>query len=560
MYKRDILGLREPDEQDLDEDKKHTAVRTTASEIYYIISKTLNIMQLYIKGTGYIIENKEGGPFREFLERMVDLFENENFKTKLNRHVEKEVGNTYRRVLNYMDTERDKSAMKYILTKITSVKFAGKLQNTQNKCSLKQSRDVNPNHLRKFAELREDIRKQLKNKGGGGGLESHSKLQKELLYRAADNKTKMKDARESILALAPEDFKISLSTCFNYTQNYRKGTLKAKRHHEGLGVNACVSLHKAPDTAPVKDLVINIHWTSANVNHVLDEASKNPQSYCVDSRNTKQVIRANMGHGGCTWKNIQTPDHTFDTTRTNAVTPMTHLLIETKETRRMVTVDTLEHKKAMYEMREDIEDVLKQAQFAGKYTMVTNRVVAKEFVCRSLNLTGSDVLKDFWSKNGQWVGNHHNHKFEDLRKNPSHMIRLEEICINPNAPDFAKPHPKQESIWLHHGIDDQRGVFKSLSELREDFYTGIITHVNLIIKADGTLKTAEEELAEVERTTSSLIEELSNQIVQKTQRGFNNQYASDSGITRMVVSLYESHIDGPRRSQRMCTVVNYYTA
>jgi len=29
------------------------------------------------------------------------------------------------------------------------------------------------------------------------------------------------------------------------------------------------------------------------------------------------------------------------------------------------------------------------------------------------------------------------------------MIRLEEIRINPNAPDFAKPHPKQESIWHH---------------------------------------------------------------------------------------------------------------
>lgn len=37
-------------------------------------------------------------------------------------------------------------------------------------------------------------------------------------------------------------------------------------------------------------------------------------------------------------------------------------------------VDTLEHKKAMYEMREDVEDVLKQAQFGGKYTMVTKGV------------------------------------------------------------------------------------------------------------------------------------------------------------------------------------------
>ena len=64
-----------------------------------------------------------------------------------------------------------------------------------------------------------------------------------------------------------------------------------------------------------------------------------------------------------------------------------------------------------------------------------------------LELSGSDVLEDFWSKNGQWVGNHHNYCFGDLRRNASHMIRLEEIRINPDAPDFAKPHPKQESIW-----------------------------------------------------------------------------------------------------------------
>ena len=64
-----------------------------------------------------------------------------------------------------------------------------------------------------------------------------------------------------------------------------------------------------------------------------------------------------------------------------------------------------------------------------------------------LDLTGSDVLKDFWSKNGQWVGNHHNYNFSDLRRNSSHMIRLEQIRVDPLAPEFAKPHPKQESIW-----------------------------------------------------------------------------------------------------------------
>lgn len=66
--------------------------------------------------------------------------------------------------------------------------------------------------------------------------------------------------------------------------------------------------------------------------------------------------------------------------------------------------------------------------------------------CR-LDLTGSDVLEDFWSKNGQWVGNHHNYNFGDLNRNTSHMIRLEQIRVDPSAPEFAKPHPKQESIW-----------------------------------------------------------------------------------------------------------------
>ena len=102
------------------------------------------------------------------------------------------------------------------------------------------------------------------------------------------------------MALAPENFSVSLSTCFSYHHNYRKGTFEARRHHAGRGINACVSLHKAPDTAPIKDLIINIHWTSANVNYILDEAASDPSRYCVDSPDAKQVIRANTGHGGRT--------------------------------------------------------------------------------------------------------------------------------------------------------------------------------------------------------------------------------------------------------------------
>ena len=283
--------------------------------------------------------------------------------------------------------------MKYILSKITSVKFASKLCNTSNKESIRRSRDITPSNLRRFSELR-DVRKELGKRNltkrqkcyfmirlveaekikqirirnsermgrnlkvaeftdlvtimevefgegdhrerGGGGLESHSKLPNELLYRASNSKTKMKDARETILALAPDEFTISLLTCFNNTQNLRKGTLEARPHHEGWEVNACLSLHKAPDTAPIKEKVINIHWISSNVNYVLDKAFKEPNIYCVDSRDAKQVIRANTGHGGHTWRNIQNPDHTFDTSQTIAVTPMTHLRVKTIQTNRIV--------------------------------------------------------------------------------------------------------------------------------------------------------------------------------------------------------------------------------
>lgn len=65
------------------------------------------------------------------------------------------------------------------------------------------------------------------------------------------------------------------------TQNFRKGTLEARRHHEGRGVNACLSLHKAPDFAPIKDKVIGVHWASSNVNHVLEKTSKERNVYCI---------------------------------------------------------------------------------------------------------------------------------------------------------------------------------------------------------------------------------------------------------------------------------------
>ena len=157
-------------------------------------------------------------------------------------------------------------------------------------------------------------------------MEYHPKLTNDILYRAADNVTNMTDARLALRSLAPENFSISLSTCYNYTQNFRKGTREAKRHHESRGINACISLHKAPDTAPIKDFVVDVHWSSSNVNAILDEAAQNPTEVVLDSYDAKQVVRPTDRHNLKTWRRKCEYDfHTYDQARQNAVTPMSHL-------------------------------------------------------------------------------------------------------------------------------------------------------------------------------------------------------------------------------------------
>ncbi|KAK3107079.1 hypothetical protein FSP39_006642 [Pinctada imbricata] len=139
-------------------------------------------------------------------------------------------------------------------------------------------------------------------------------------------------ARETILATDPKDFTISLSSSYNYTQNYKKGTLEAKRHHEGKGVNAIISLHRAPKTAVVKELVVNAHFCSAAITFIVDKAAKFPETTMVVSKDAKALVRSENSLGGKTWKVTELPDHDWDQSKNNAITPMGHLFLESKYT------------------------------------------------------------------------------------------------------------------------------------------------------------------------------------------------------------------------------------
>ena len=126
--------------------------------------------------------------------------------------------------------------------------------------------------------------------GGGGGLELHPRLTTGTLYRSVDNVTTIKRAGEILPSFAPEEFDISLSCCYNYTNNYRRGSLQAKRHHADREVDASLSLKKPPRTE-VSQLVINLYWTTGNVDMLVDGIISLPQCM-VMSKDAKGIILA----------------------------------------------------------------------------------------------------------------------------------------------------------------------------------------------------------------------------------------------------------------------------
>ena len=359
-----------------------------SSRLLEILTNHLNVVQIYLKGKGYIIENR--GPEVVKLVNSLNKIPTHN-QTFINKKVKEAIGGRYDIIMEYLDSKRDRDALNTILTKITSAKFMANLANVQDRRSLQRSKDLTVLNLHLFEQMKNDVehknvdetdklttegkrrkkyrllqkmkmeklRHIFKGRGrnlksdefpdlagilefafgesdrvdrAGGGLESHPRLTDTVLYRAADNNTIMKHARETILALAPEDFSISLSSCFNYTQNYREGTYQAKRHHAGRGINACLSLHKPPRTG-VEQFVINLHWSTQNVNLTLDCANLFRENVLVDSKDAKAKVNADVSpvqKPGKTWRKMALPDHDWNRLTHNSVTPMTHLLMETE--------------------------------------------------------------------------------------------------------------------------------------------------------------------------------------------------------------------------------------
>ena len=77
--------------------------------------------------------------------------------------------------------------------------------------------------------------------------------------------------------------------------------------------------------------VVNLHWTTKNVNLLLESTNECKSDCVVDSKDAKTIICGDIQpvqNPGKSWKPISYPDHTFDQSRTNVVYPMTHLFLD----------------------------------------------------------------------------------------------------------------------------------------------------------------------------------------------------------------------------------------
>ena len=359
--------------------------RMMSAELFGITSKHLNIMQLYIEGQAFICENTQS----DFASILSFVHNQMKDRKHLNEHVTNTVGECFKEALNYMDSKRDRDTVIAMIECLTSVKFvARKLLNVQNKGAVQGSRDSFKENLCAFRDIRKTsqvVRNDMTNEQqcklairiankrklkeilhiapgrgrklkceenpmlvplleyafmeadiieGGGGVQSHPRLIDDTLYRTSDNVTNMKQARQLVMAMSNPDFNISLSCCYNYTQNYKKNTMQAKRHHDGREINAKISFHNPPRVG-VEKFVVNIHWSLANINFIVDDCEENKNNYMVDSKDAKSIVPGDISpvqKPMKTWKQRSgiLPDHDWEQGRSNAITPMAHLFLESK--------------------------------------------------------------------------------------------------------------------------------------------------------------------------------------------------------------------------------------
>lgn len=137
-----------------DEETSTKKPRMMSSALFDVVSKHLNVRQIYIHKRAFLVENR----YQE-IENTIKSLEQIQRQTRevINEHINESVKDFYKDAIDYMDTKRDKDTLKAVIAMITSVKFASRLQDVTNKQSVRWCRDVVPTMVDKFKTIKKTI-------------------------------------------------------------------------------------------------------------------------------------------------------------------------------------------------------------------------------------------------------------------------------------------------------------------------------------------------------------------------------------------------------------------
>lgn len=96
-----------------------------SSEFYEMVSKYLNIIQIYISGKAYLVQNTGSN-----IETIVSTVNNDVI---VNERVSERLNDIFKTSLQYLDSPRDRQVVKGLLAEITSVRFTTALQGIKSR-------------------------------------------------------------------------------------------------------------------------------------------------------------------------------------------------------------------------------------------------------------------------------------------------------------------------------------------------------------------------------------------------------------------------------------------
>ena len=144
------------------------STRIESSRMIEILSKHLNVAQVYIGGRGYTIENhgKEVMKLLDSVEGIemsdegIEMSDESIVRIEEaigDESIEEAIGDSCATTMDYLDSKRDRDTLKAVLTKITSINFMANIANVQDKRTFKRSRDIVTKNLQVFEEMKREV-------------------------------------------------------------------------------------------------------------------------------------------------------------------------------------------------------------------------------------------------------------------------------------------------------------------------------------------------------------------------------------------------------------------